>query len=202
MNNEFSLFCNSVNTPLMVFTLSAYNKIVSLVGSITPESGGLLMGYESDYIVRDFIFDSNAQRTNSSYTLNVDYLNVAITEYWNKFGMSVLGFLHSHPLPYNRLSSPDVSYFKKMFPFMPRPYYLTPIVFTIPENRLFEIHGYIMPNQKKTPLSAQVLVIPDEFHSTIKVKWGFSAMFKRRKRKGYENDQKSTMIKLTGVGND
>jgi proteasome lid subunit RPN8/RPN11 len=141
---------------------NAYNEIISTIGSRPAESGGLLFGKEDDMIVRKFVFDKHARTTRSTYTFNTEFLNPEIKRIWNEEGLSCIGFIHSHPHGYGRLSSPDVEYFSNMFESMPRVHYITPIVFTVPDGG-FKLNAHILPNQSRETIKADIEVLPDDY---------------------------------------
>jgi len=151
--------------PKMQILESAYNEIISTIGSRPAESGGLLFGKEEDMIVRKFVFDKHAQTTRSTYTFNLEFLNPEIKRLWNDEGLSCIGFIHSHPHGYGRLSSPDVEYFHSMFESMPRKHYITPIVFTVPDGG-FKLNAHIMPDKSRETINADVEVLPDDYFKT------------------------------------
>jgi proteasome lid subunit RPN8/RPN11 len=148
--------------PKMKILENAYNEIISTIGSRPAESGGLLFGKEDDMIVRKFVFDKHARTTRSTYTFNTDFLNPEIKRIWNDEGLSCIGFIHSHPHGYGRLSPPDVAYFSSMFECMPRKHYITPIVFTVPDGG-FKLNAHILPNQSSETINADVEVLPDDY---------------------------------------
>lgn len=148
----------------MQFLESAFYDIINTIGILPAESGGLLFGKEDDYVVRKFIFDKHAKVTRSSYTFTTEFLNPEIKRIWNDEGLSVIGFIHSHPYGYGRLSSPDLEYFSGMFESMPRKHYLTPIVFTGPDGG-FRMHAHILPNGSKETIQAHIEILPDDYYS-------------------------------------
>ena len=148
--------------PKMKILESAYNEIISTIGSRPAESGGLLFGKEDDMVVRKFVFDKHAHTTRSTYTFNTDFLNPEIKKIWNEEGYSCIGFIHSHPHGYGRLSSPDIEYFTSMFESMPRKHYITPIVFTVPDGG-FKMNAHILPSQSKETISVDIEVLPDDY---------------------------------------
>lgn len=148
--------------PKMKILESAYNEIISTIGSRPAESGGLLFGKEDDMIVRKFVFDKHARTTRSTYTFNTEFLNPEIKRIWNEEGLSCIGFIHSHPHGYGRLSPPDVEYFSSMFECMPRKHYITPIVFTVPDGG-FKINAHILKNGERNTYSADIVVLPDDY---------------------------------------
>lgn len=118
---------------VMRFTSNAYNDIINTIGRIPAESGGLLFGYLDDYVVREFIFDEDADTTRASYTINIDFMNRHVRELWDTKQLACIGFIHSHPFGLKEPSFMDVSYFRKAFKWMPREKLLVPIVSTIPD---------------------------------------------------------------------
>jgi proteasome lid subunit RPN8/RPN11 len=141
---------------------SAYNEIISTIGSRPAESGGLLFGKEDDMVVRKFVFDKHAHTTRSTYTFNTEFLNPEIKRIWNEEGLSCIGFIHSHPHGFGRLSSPDIEYFLSMFECMPRKHYITPIVFTVPDGG-FKLNAHILPNQSRETINVDIEVLPDDY---------------------------------------
>lgn len=149
------------------FTESAYNQIINDIGSRPAESGGLLFGREEDYVVRKIVHDKHAETTKSSYTFNTDFLNPIIKKLWSEEKLSCLGFIHSHPYGFSRLSSPDVSYFRDMFSYMKRKYFITPVVFTLPDGG-FKLNAYVLPYNTIEPLNANIELVPDDYYEEIK----------------------------------
>ena len=152
--------------PKMQFLENAFNEIVTTIGYRPAESGGLLFGKEDDYIVRKFVFDKHAKVTGSTYTFNTDFLNPEIKRLWEEESLSCIGFIHSHPKGYGKLSQPDIEYFNSMFKCMPRKKYLTPIVFTIPDGG-FKLNAFILPNGLKETIKADVEILPDDYFSPV-----------------------------------
>jgi len=141
---------------------SVYNDIRSTIGSRPAESGGLLFGNEEDMIVRAFVFDKNAKTTRSTYSFNTGYLNPEIKRIWKEQGLSCLGFIHSHPYGCGCPSHPDIMYFSSTFDNMPRPYYITPIIFTDPDGG-FQFNPFVIYNGTKEALKVELEILPDSF---------------------------------------
>jgi proteasome lid subunit RPN8/RPN11 len=155
----------SKRRPKIQILETPFNQIVNTIGSRPAESGGLLFGKEDDMIVRKFVFDKNAQTSRSTYTLNTDFLNPEIKRIHEEEGLSCLGFIHSHPYGYGRLSPPDINYFASMFDYMPRTHYITPIIFTVSDGG-FKMHGFVLPNQSRDPIKADTEILPDDYFQT------------------------------------
>ncbi|MBP6237610.1 MAG: hypothetical protein KA536_15780 [Saprospiraceae bacterium] len=152
--------------PKMKILESVYNEIINTIGSRPAESGGLLFGKEDDMIIRKFVFDKHAHTTRSTYTFNTGFLNPEIKKIWNEEGLSCIGFIHSHPHGYGRLSPPDIEYFTNMFESMPRKYYITPIVFTIPDGG-FKMNAHILFKDTVDTIKADVEVLPDDYFENM-----------------------------------
>lgn len=102
--------------------------MLQTVGSRPAESGGLLFGSRKDYVITKFLFDKDAETTRNTYSFNVGYLNPMI-EKLGEEGLQLLGFVHSHPKAYKRLSEPDRDYFQRQFKNIPVDKFLTPLMF-------------------------------------------------------------------------
>lgn len=160
---------NSNSRPKMQILENAYNEIINTIGSRPAESGGLLFGKEDDMIVRKFVFDKHALTTRSTYTFNTEFLNPEIKRIWNEEGLSCIGFIHSHPHGYGHPSPPDIEYFTSMFDNMPRKHYITPIVFSVPDGG-FKMNAFVLFNQTREPIRANVEVLPEDYFQTEKDK--------------------------------
>ena len=115
---------------------SAYQHILETVGSLPPESGGILVGYLDDFIVREFIFDEKGATSPGGYDPDVEFLTASLEEARAK-GYSLLGGLHTHPFGCNRLSGDygnnigDVGYIKEFLKVNPHlDKFLTPIAYS------------------------------------------------------------------------
>lgn len=121
----------------MVFTEKAYSDIMDTVGKFPAESGGILLGNRGDYIIQKFIFDGKGSTGPASYDPDVAFLNREVKKEWDENGLALLGFIHSHPRGYSRLSGDmgngigDIGYIKKIFSVMPKlDKFLAPIMYS------------------------------------------------------------------------
>jgi len=112
----------------MKITTTAYNDMLKTVGSRTAESGGLLFGSRTDWVVTKFLYDENAKTTSSSYSFDVGYLNPMMDKLAEE-GLQLLGFFHSHPQGYKQLSAPDKTYFQRQFKNIPVDKFYVPLMF-------------------------------------------------------------------------
>jgi molybdopterin/thiamine biosynthesis adenylyltransferase/proteasome lid subunit RPN8/RPN11 len=76
---------------------SALDDIRQTVGSLPPETGGMLGGSREIGVVTHFHFDRDASRTRSTYSPDHEKLNQILAKEWNPRGIQLMGFVHSHP---------------------------------------------------------------------------------------------------------
>lgn len=141
---------------------SAFFSIINQIGSQKAEMGGALFGSEKDGVIREFVLDTYAQTSRSTYTINTAFLNPIIKEKWEKKRQSLLGILHSHPQSFANLSSPDISYFTDLLKTIKRKEFFAPIVFTIPDGE-FKFFPYVFLEGKTKPFPAQLEIVPDDY---------------------------------------
>ncbi|MDV3000928.1 MAG: hypothetical protein N5P05_002534 [Chroococcopsis gigantea SAG 12.99] len=141
---------SSGQTELMRFTEESYKAIKNTVGKKPAETGGILLGSRDDSIVRKFVFDDKGSTSRGGYDPDVDSLNRIIKWEWERNGLALLGFLHSHPSGVRRLSGDwgngygDLGYVRKIFRAIPAlDKFLVPIVFSSADTK-FEIIPYIV----------------------------------------------------------
>jgi len=134
----------------MVFNKEAFDEVASSVGRIKPETGGILLGYRTDYVVRKFIFDKKGSFSPSGYDPNVDYLNPFLKSEWHENRYELIGFVHSHPRGACRLSGDwgngygDLGYLKSIFENINGlDKFLVPIVFSEFDGNPFQVIPFI-----------------------------------------------------------
>jgi hypothetical protein len=134
----------------MVFNKEAFDELASSVGSMKPETGGILLGFRTDYVVRKFIFDEKGSFSPSGYDPNVDYLNPFLKSEWHENRYELIGFVHSHPRGACRLSGDwgngygDLGYLKRIFENINGLYkFLVPIVFSEFDGKPFQMIPFI-----------------------------------------------------------
>lgn len=77
-------------------TREVYEGICREIGSRRAEEGGMLGGDRKLRRVTHFHYDSDAERTGATYSPDTRRLN-ALLDDWNRIGVSLMGFVHSHP---------------------------------------------------------------------------------------------------------
>jgi hypothetical protein len=121
----------------MVFVREAYDSICETVGRLPSETGGILLGSRTDYVVRKFVFDPTGRRSAGGYDPDIAFINGVVKQEWEENQLALLGFVHSHPRGVTRLSGDwgdgigDLGYVKRIFEAMPAlQKFLVPIVFS------------------------------------------------------------------------
>lgn len=104
----------SVAVEPMRITASAFRQLRAVLTSGPPERGLVLLGRPQDGIIRQVYYDVSARTDGASYSPDVDSLHRLIAECWKGAGLEILGFAHSHPGRYDRLSPADVSYAQQL----------------------------------------------------------------------------------------
>ena len=132
------------------FLESAFNEIRNTVGSQRIETGGILLGNRKDWVVQKFIFDPHGSTFPAGYDPDVDFINGTLKKEWEKNELSLLGFVHSHPRGFARLSGDygnntgDIGYLKAIFEKIPAlDRFLVPIVFSQYDGKEFELIPFV-----------------------------------------------------------
>lgn len=148
---------------------SAYNEIINTVGILPAESGGILLGKRSDFIVQKFIFDKNGSTWQTGYDPDIQFLNAEIKKAWENDGLEFLGFIHSHPRGFKRLSNGsngygDISYANKILEAIPSmEKILLPILFPTADGQQLEIFPFVAYKNNVENYFEVSLNIQDEY---------------------------------------
>ena len=131
------------------FIGSAFADLVTSIGHAPPETGGLLLGFRSDFVVKKFIFDESGSRSHASYDPDVTVLNKIVKREWEENGLQLIGWAHSHPRGVDRLSGDygggtgDIGYLNRIFCAMPAlRKFIVPIIFSSNDGPL-TIYPYV-----------------------------------------------------------
>ena len=100
-------------------TPGAYSAIASTIGALPAEQGGPLGGDRRTGIVESFVLDTTAERGAAIYTPDTRRLNRLFKTDWNPRGVSLLGFIHSHPAGSTRPSTGDRKYARDLLTALP-----------------------------------------------------------------------------------
>lgn len=113
------------------------------VGSLPPETGGMLGGNRETGVVTHFHFDRDANRTRGTYSPDCEKLNQILAEEWNPSGIQLMGFVHSHPRGVRFPSAGDEVYACKILAAVPDvDRLLLPIVMAGGSDGRFELLPY------------------------------------------------------------
>lgn len=116
---------------------SAFGELMATVGTLPPETGGLLLGSREDNIVRKFVFDKWGSRSHISYDPDPSKLNSILKHEWRENRLALIGWAHSHPTGASRMSGDyggntgDVGFLRAIFEAMPSiETFVVPILFS------------------------------------------------------------------------
>ncbi len=128
-----------VTKPLRI-SRAALEAIRSTVGSLPPETGGMLGGDRARGVVTHFHFDHEANRTRATYSPNCDKLNRLLADEWNPRGIELMGFAHSHPRGVRIPSAGDKVYAHRILAAVPGlDRLLLPIIMSKADSGRFEL---------------------------------------------------------------
>jgi hypothetical protein len=134
----------------ITFLKSAFNEIVATVGAKKAETGAILLGDRKDFVVQKIIFDPFGSTSSSAYDPDTEFLNKVIKKEWDNNKLALIGFVHSHPRGYDRLSGDygnntgDVGYLKAIFKAIPAlDKFLVPIVFSTFDQGSFKLIPFV-----------------------------------------------------------
>lgn len=95
--------------PKLLIKANVLTEILRTVGSIPPETGGILGCNEQD-TVSHFLFDHTGKFEKTCYVPNNNFLNYYIRNNWARNNIRFCGFVHSHPADATSLSLFDIEY--------------------------------------------------------------------------------------------
>lgn len=94
-------------------TTTAHDQALKYLKWRGREEGGLLLGPADHHCVTHFIPDEEGVGTPGSFTLGASWLNAVLKKYV-ALGLDAKGVIHMHPPGYQRLSSQDMEYARKL----------------------------------------------------------------------------------------
>lgn len=143
------------------YTLSfgVYDAIRHTIGKRPAETGGMLGGNLKTGLISHFHLDQTARCTTSAYEPDFSTID-AVLEGWNKAGIRLLGFPHSHPRGLNRPSGGDEFYAGGILEANPElPGLLIPIIDSSAENRCFRLNLFLAERARSGVLITKIPVI-------------------------------------------
>lgn len=136
--------------PKMMMTEKVYQEIKNTIGSFRAEQGGIL-GSSDGQLIDHFYWDKEANTGLTTYSPNVELINHTILPNWNQNQIKLIGFVHSHPKGFTKLSGGDLIYAKKLMEALGEQFLYLPIVQSENDGD-FELYCYSTENMRgKTP---------------------------------------------------
>lgn len=123
-------------------------RIQEFVGNHRAERGGIL-GSDPDGVIRHFVPDPTARCTAGAYDPDIEEMNRQISQ-WKTKNIRFVGFVHSHPPGFKRLSGADEDYAAKILAaFKSLDRLCLPLAMTVPDYGRFELIPFVaIPNPK------------------------------------------------------
>lgn len=102
--------------PIAYITGEVFWAIGRTIGSLSPETGGILGTRRGEFVVSDFHYDSAGSCSHSTYAPDVDTINSLLSGAWERESPSIdlVGCIHSHPSGVGSLSRPDLRYISRL----------------------------------------------------------------------------------------
>ena len=150
---------------MLTMTRSVYKQIQETIGRLPAEQGGILGGDREVGAITHFCFDGSARRSGVAYSPDHECLNRLLSEDWNPKGISLLGFVHSHPPGVRGLSAGDLAYARVILTHNPQMKQIVlPVVLTMPGVGKFEMHFYsvAMARDQARAKPAKIVLVEDQ----------------------------------------
>jgi molybdopterin/thiamine biosynthesis adenylyltransferase/proteasome lid subunit RPN8/RPN11 len=93
----------------IIITGRVYEQISDTIGRLPAESGGILGSGDGGKTIDRYYFDRTARTGAGTYSPDTEVLNRVIAE-WNRDGIELVGFIHSHPEGFHLPSTGDRKY--------------------------------------------------------------------------------------------
>ncbi len=126
----------------------AHQRIQDFIGNHPAERGGIL-GSDPDGVIRHFAPDPTARCSAGAYDPDIEEMNRQIKQ-WKNEDIRFVGFVHSHPPGFKRLSGADEDYATKILAaFKSLDRLCLPLAMTIPDYGRFELLPFVaIPDAK------------------------------------------------------
>lgn len=135
----------------MKITVDLYERIVKMIPSVPPETGGILG--ERNGVICTVVFDGgDIQIERYAYIPNVERLNEVISQ-WASEGIRFTGIFHSHPGRQEGLSLADKAYIQRIMDFMPDAVHALHFPIVLPGDKMIghiaeKVDGQVMVRQE------------------------------------------------------
>ena len=126
----------------ILMTESVYHNAFLSVGSLPAERGAILGSSDNGKTIDHFYWDKQAATSSTTYSPYAELINNEILPKWNKNGVRLCGFIHSHPRGFGHPSSGDAFYAQNLLSALGEERFSLPIVQSAVSGR-FEIIGFV-----------------------------------------------------------
>ena len=128
------------DSPVLRLRLDVFEDIVSTIGTMPAETGGVIGGSSDSTALTHFLFDKSSRNSSVTYSPDYLYLNHHFKTQWNPEGIELKAVVHSHPGTMSSLSHGDVIYAEQILKANPDLDYLwLPIINTVPDAGRFKL---------------------------------------------------------------
>ena len=103
-----------MDTPTLNVEAAAYRDVLLTLASYPLETGGVLLGPVGSTRITEFYHDVTGTRNQMSYTPDHEALNHLLKTKWCPEGLTLKGFVHSHPGTLDTLSAGDFRYVARL----------------------------------------------------------------------------------------
>lgn len=169
MKNRFK---KTNNPSTLIIDWRHLEEIIATIGSRPAETGGIVGGKGESGSIDCFHFDQNSRNSVATYSPGHHYLNDLLKHDWNRRGIRLHGFLHSHPSGNDQPSYGDEVYAERILDAISDLACLwLPIINTIPDTGQFRLTPWVARRQRHgiSIERGQVQVINCPAYSTLKV---------------------------------
>lgn len=133
---------------------SAYKQIMETIGSLPPETGGMLFGTGEEQVIEEFVFDPHGRRSGAAYDPDFRFYDKTIKRMWKKHGLRLVGCIHSHPRGAKFLSgrysrnTGDIAYIEQILSEFPElDHFIAPIIFSSSDGKNEAVHCFVVPRE-------------------------------------------------------
>ena len=181
-------------------TDAVFDAICDTVGSLAPETGGMLGGNPDTGVVTHFSFDRGGVRTGASYSPDHKLLTSVLEEQWNPVGIRLMGFVHSHPRGCRSPSHGDEIYARRILDAIPDlRRLLLPIVVSAHDGGPFECLPYAALRSQSGVAIRRVPLLVRRAESVIQPSATFDVATFARVRSAYDLDHLQH-VRIVAVG--
>ena len=117
---EVSLFASGFFAESVFVSDEVMEQLISTVGTKEPETGMVLGSSDGGNTVDTCYFDSEGSVSAVTYSPDVNTINNVVLPAWNRDGIRIVGFAHSHPRGCVSPSGGDLAYARDLLKALPQ----------------------------------------------------------------------------------